>query len=76
MALKSTRTGVGGTTTPYASGINMGARALGRAVGSPAVTGRLVAIGDVASPALLAVFVFTTVYNATTLVQCGLGVLD
>src|SRR5881397_4398238 len=74
--LKATRVGVGGPTQPYASGLNMVFRQLGRAVGSRSLTGALVAVGDVATPALAVTGAFVAGYDLTTLAQCTLGVLN
>ncbi len=74
--LKATRVGVGGPTQPYARGLNMVFRQLGRAVGSRSLTGALVAVGDVATPALAVTGAFVAGYDLTTLAQCTLGVLN
>jgi uncharacterized protein RhaS with RHS repeats len=84
MGLKATRSGIGGSSNPYASGINMVgrpiARAIGRAIsGDPAVTGKLVggvtAVGDKVSPTLLLIAAGTAAYNTATDLQCRIGII-
>lgn len=75
-SLKATRTGVGGPANPYASGINMVGRGLGRSIGSPKVTGAIVKVGDKATPVLAIIGAFTGAYNFTIDVQCHLGILE
>ncbi|HEV8640828.1 MAG TPA: kelch repeat-containing protein [Methylomirabilota bacterium] len=74
--VKATRVGVGGPKQPYASGLNALSRGLGRAVGRPALTGALVAVGDIATPILAVTATFTGAYDATILAQCALGVIE
>jgi type IV secretory pathway TrbL component len=82
MALKATRSGVGGPKTPYASGFNMigrwAVRNTARATGSaPANVARFVqgvnSIRNTASPALLIFAAGTTAYNTTIALQCRRG---
>jgi len=84
MGLKAVRSAVGGTSNPYASGINLVgrpiARAIGRAIsGDPAVTGKLVggvtAVGDKVSPTFLLIAAGTAAYNTATDLQCRVGII-
>ena len=74
--MKTVRPGVGGPKQQYASGLNYLFRRVGQAVGSPALTGSLVAFGDVVTPILAVTGAFTGAYDATVAAQCALGVLE
>jgi RHS repeat-associated protein len=73
---KASRTGVGGGGQPYASGLNFIFRRFADLVGSSALKGALVDIGDALTPPLALLGAFTAGYNASILAQCALGVLD
>ncbi len=73
---KSMRAGIGGSQQRYASGLNYVFRKVGRAVGSTALTGSLVAIGSALTPTLALSGAFMGAYDATIFTQCLLGVLD
>ncbi len=78
---KSTRTGAGGTTNIYASGLNYVFRSAASALGNPTIggvslKGALVTVGDIATPALAVPGAFSAGYNLSTAVQCGLGVIE
>ena len=55
---------------------NAAFRAIGRAAGSPRLTGGLRSFGDKATPALAVFAVGTLAYNASTMVQCHAGLLE
>ena len=69
---KATRTGIGGTTNPYASGLNFVIRRAAPA----SLKGSLVAIGSKVTPILSGVGAFTGGYNFAMAVQCGLGIIE
>ena len=73
---KAARTGIGGAKQEYASGLNRVFRQIGRAAGSPLLTGALIGIGDVLTPALAVTGAFTTAYNGTIIAQCLAGILE
>jgi RHS repeat-associated protein len=74
--VKATRTEVGGPKQAYASGMNAVFRRVGRAIGSRALTGTLVTIGNVATPVLAVTGTFLGAYDATILLQCSLGIIE
>ena len=71
-ALKGTRTGIGGTTNPYASGLNFVFRHTAPASIKPS----LIKIGTKATPILSGIGAFTAGYNFAMALQCGLGVIE
>ena len=73
---KAVRTGIGGSRQEYASGLNRVFRQIGRAAGSPVLTGALIGIGDVLTPALAVTGAFVTAYNGTIIAQCLAGLLE
>ena len=73
---KVARTGIGGSKQEYASGLNRVFRQIGRGTGSLALTGALVGIGDILTPALAVTGAFTTAYNGTIIAQCLAGILE
>ena len=73
---KAARTGIGGSKQEYASGLNRVLRQTGRGTGSLALTGALVGIGDILTPALAVTGAFTTAYNGTIIAQCLAGILE
>jgi len=78
---KSTRTGIGGSTNAYASGLNYVFRAAANALGNPSIggaslKGALTTFGDIATPVLAVPGAFSAGYNLSTAVQCGLGVIQ
>jgi hypothetical protein len=72
-AYKTTQVSLGNQA--YASGMNYGFRALGRAVDNRALGRSLTKFGDKATPALAVFATFTGAYNATIYVQCRAGFL-
>lgn len=81
--LKASRSGAGGVSNPMAIGFNyLAKRVIKGAVrgASPDAIGRLVggakAVGDRLSPALLLTAAFSVAYNATTDLECRLGVIE
>ena len=75
MLRKSMRAGIGGTSNRYASGFNMIGRNLGKAVGSPKVTGAVVKVGNKVTPVLAVIGAFSFGYNSTIYAQCLVGTL-
>jgi len=73
--IKATRTGFGGPKQAYASGLNAVFRRVGRAAGSRALTGTLIAIGDAATPVLAVTGTFLGAYDATIFAQCRLDII-
>ena len=73
-AYKATQVSLG--NQPYASAMNYGFRALGRAVNNPSLGRSLTKFGDRATPALAVFGAFTAAYNATTYLQCRGGLLE
>ncbi len=73
---KAQRVGIAGGGQGYASGLNYIGRRIGQAFGSPALTGALVAVGDVATPVLAVTGSFISGYNATIIAECLLGVIE
>ena len=69
--------GLLGTTNPYASGINRAIRALSPTLKlAPSTMGKLIRIGDRLTPAFAITGAFTAAYNASTFVQCSVGMLQ
>jgi RHS repeat-associated protein len=73
-AYKATQVSLG--SQPYASGVNYGFRAFGRAIENPALGRSLTKFGDKATPALAVFGAFTGAYNATIYLQCRGGLLE
>lgn len=70
--LKATRSGIGGTTNPYASGLNF----FFRHTADNSVKGSLIKFGTRATPILSVVGAFTTGFNLAMAAQCGLGIIQ
>lgn len=73
-AYKATQTQLG--TEAYASGMNVVLRRLGRATGSPAITGALRQAGKRLTPVAAAAGAFTGGYNSSIYLQCLMGLLE
>jgi RHS repeat-associated protein len=71
-AFKATRTGIGGTTNRYASGLNF----FFRHTADASVKGSLIKFGTKATPILSGIGAFTGGYNLAMAAQCGLGVIE
>jgi hypothetical protein len=71
-ALKATRTGIGGTTNPYASGLNF----FFRRAAPASIKGSLIKFGTKATPILSGIGAFTGGFNLAMAVQCGLGIIQ
>ena len=70
-AIKASRSGIGGTTNPYASGLNF----FFRHTADSSVKGSLIKFGTKATPTLSGVGAFTAGFNLAMGLQCGLGVI-
>jgi|SRR5215204_6024570 len=70
-AMKATRSGIGGTTNPYASGLNF----FFRHTADASVKGSLVKFGTKATPILSGIGAFTAGFNLAMAAQCGLGII-
>jgi hypothetical protein len=71
-AAKASRSGIGGTTKAYASGLNW----FFRHTAGASVKGDLIKFGDKATPILSSIGAFTAGYNASVAAQCALGVIQ
>jgi hypothetical protein len=70
-SMKATRTGIGGSPNPYASGLNL----FFRHTADSSVKGSLLKFGTKATPIVSGIGAFTAGYNLSVGVQCGLGVI-
>lgn len=71
-AYKATRSGIGGTTNSYASGLNF----FFRHTADSSVKGSLIKFGTRATPIISGVGAFTAGYNLAVAAQCALGIIQ